>query len=694
MKTIHLSLLSVFASIPLFASDAEYHVENPDESHPVRSHQWVTSNDKSFIRIAENIYDSTHLVDVPILDSNKYVLAKLCLDLPGNKSEERPCMLSPDKKHCILYEQGEDGKVVTLKLTFDAGVVKRIEKMEGDTLTEISNTLLEGQKAPTEMVSIGAAQVLGQPRKLCFVEESGVLKIRVKSLIQEVEEMRTTLSGQVSDVRSSTETLQSTLDQLKIDLDTSLSDRLTYILAESHREDSEQMSSLLEATKAYLATNTAHHRKQSEEHTDAALAETLFGEDTGLFARVTHELDTSAAAIRDHTEAQLGTATTSINGQIREFRQALAQLVNESAGQTGKAISESRQNLAQLLNDCTNQTNDAISGHTAEMRNTLQSILGIRLRADGRPKDGSAMAQITDAITHAYRFLGVTGDMQQAFNAVTQVLKIHGGLPILYWNSIETMLFGHTIYGRAPVVKPLTEYLVEIEALMSGSDFFKQLVAPWNKHFAGNIITISEFFKNSSDTTIMRVLPEIIRLFGTTFPSYEAPSLNMARYCADAHFSTEDFGLYAWIKDIHSVFATFSESRGPDLATRARDAKAVFDRLIQGVVIEGEEERKAIPLTHFYGLQTYKDILKECVQVIERANQNSFEGRFESRAAEILRKVSASARKMDAAVQQMRETCENIVRYSLGIPGGVRGLEELINQCVHAQLRRHGPPSA
>jgi hypothetical protein len=612
MKRVYLLFWS---TIPLLTSLAQ---GTEDESHTLPSHVWETNNDKAFVRVAEKVFDGTHLVDTPIKNADGYILAQFIMEIDSHYYE-RPCMLSADRGHCIFYQLAE-GEAVALRLTLESGFVSFVQKIKDDSsLIEIPNSPLLHQKAPTELTSIGVAQAIGQPNNVQFTVENGVFKVRGKSLFQEGQETRARLLGEIANLSTAVRTVQTTLDTQVTDLNASLTETLNSVLAEFRTASLSQMTESLNLIKNHLSRTVYRQREQGDIHTDTAIS------------ALQHDLTQLVSARADRTDHELGESTATI-------------------------------------------------------KNTIQSIMGVALRHDGRPENGSVREQIEDSIVHAYQYLGMTDEMQQAFNAVAHVLSVHGGLPILYWNSIESMLFGHTVFGRTPVVKPLTEYLSDIESWMSHSDHFMGYLRPWKKDISQKIISISEFFQNSSDTTIMRVLPEIIRLFGTKFPSYETPSLNIARYCNGAHFSEEDFGLYGWVKDIYSVFEKFMSYRGPDLAQQATDSRLAFERLQRGAVVDRNKEKLAIPLTHFYGLRTYKEILDECTKIIARTSQRSFEGRFESRSMEIVRKEDAIVNTLGAAVQKITETCENIIRYTFGIPGGIDGLEELVNRCVFTQL--------
>ncbi|MDR1208590.1 MAG: hypothetical protein LBJ89_04535 [Holosporales bacterium] len=804
--------LSIYA---LFPSVALGTVE--DECHTIPLHIRETRNNEAFITQLEEACDGVYLTDVPIPNEDgTYILAKFFEEKTiGSKTlyEDRPCMLSSDRSHCIYYQKTEiadpDGEeepqieVTKLRFTLNNGKIVRVQRIEEDeSFTEIEKSPFLNMIAPI-LIPPSLSQIMGTPSKIEFFVRNGEYNVRVKTFIQDLHESTSAILGEVGQVNTLVNQVITKQDQLLDTLNATLTERINSLLSELSAASLKKTTSVLEDNRASIISAMDHQRKLSDENTK----EHVRVLQRGFSEVVTTRADQIDNALRDSTEALQQVVTTSadkidstlrnstnalqqslntradkiystlnsttealqqvvttradkIDSTLNSTTEALQQLLNTRADKidstlnsTSEALQQSLKTHADKIDSTLNSTSEALQqllntradkidstlnstsetlqqlvttsadkidstlrsttevlqqdfrkivttradiidrtldDSTARIYNAIQSVIGVKLRHDGKPEYGSALEQITSAIVRGYQHIGMSEDMLQAFNGVAHVLKIHGGLPILYRDSIESMLIGHTIHGKTPVVTPLTTYLSEIESFMKNNDYFCGYLRPWKRDVSAKILNIIDFFQKSSDTTLTRVLPEFIRLFGTKFPSYEAPSLNIARYCENVHFSEADFGLYGWVKDIHAILRNFSSYSGSELKRDATNARLAYERLLRGVVIHNTEEMQAIPRTHFYGLQTYTEILDECSRIIDSASKQSFEGRFEIRMGELLHRLSSFARTAEVALQKTTEMYENLVSCTHRIHGGDRETRELIAQLVREESR-HQP---
>lgn len=337
-----------------------------------------------------------------------------------------------------------------------------------------------------------------------------------------------------------------------------------------------------------------------------------------------------------------GEIKTAIEGSVKTINDAFVEKIetvfNESTfDKTNDLINDSREKICACIKHYVGQHNDKIrfsvqkivskiltelEAVSKQISTELSAMTGIKLSEDGTPDSGTLLAQLNTTVQNVLDKIGLTPDMIQTIQLISQIINDQGQLPSYYAGSIEHMMFG---YSR--MMAPNDETLCLSTMLKKFPAFYDLAGLEDQKStlmsIASQLETILKFVIGTDIPTFNVMLPYLIQLFGDQFPIYDVAEEKISKYCASAEFSVKDYGLFAWFSSLYNELSELNALKDEvGYSSALQTTLANLDLLLRGVVQTTDSEYSPFPENHLgNNLMSYLDILPDCIERINRISK-------------------------------------------------------------------------
>lgn len=682
-------------------------------------------------RISAAVYNKSDIVGDPLNgEAEASVLGLIKVSEPGSVQNEETyhpyfCAMSQDWTRGVMVYSVQEQEGVAyhpLVLTVQEGIIRGIH----DVNTNKDDLHKELQGVKVARVRLPLSMVIGDPERHFSLDEEGALTIQNETILDDLrdlskavqtlstENLQTLREGIASDTEQALETANT---PIKTDL-AALSTAISTLITESGTnisgleaeikkvisDDGSTTRTALETTQSALKKTI---KKQVQASTDATKG-TVELEAAGIKSAVNTDIQSAQKAITDHITQQLSQWQNKLDGVNKDQNLSLA-------GNLVNAVRSGYQ-------DAVDKTAGYVKASEKRLDAHLQALTGVELDSNGQPKGGTLLQKqerVLDAImTHTLQ----TPEIYQTLSTLTQVLQEYGLLPIQYLGSIQTMLYGHSQFSRSVLVgDSILQLLREIPTLLDNvelGDYKEKFEIP-----SKNIRILANFMETTDVLTINALLPLYIKLFGPKIPVFDISGYNVNQYCQFAHFCAEDFGLYAWVKEIHSllkefkrlseVFAVLKGSAPQDdilSQTLASQDKAVqvicscghtcncetgasdggtgdlggtqidldqkfsqevvaptrdrLAELLAGIV----DKKQVIPSHQFNGLMNYPEILQDCIEVLRQVRRYSPLVQLEKKVDILAKAVQTLQSSLEHQIAHLTAVFETATRAFMPLP--------------------------
>lgn len=144
---------------------------------------------------------------------------------------------------------------------------------------------------------------------------------------------------------------------------------------------------------------------------------------------------------------------------------------------------------------------------------------------------------------------------------------------------------------------------------------------------------LQEFFKLHELSTQPKLLGLLAKVFGPALPPSESTGDALYNYCQTAHFTTADYGLYGWVRDISDYIADWAAKTPDEIAlinnSQINKFNADLEGFLNGQIAEESigsafTYRYLIPPHMYHGVRDYPTILEHVDSLVERLEARSF----------------------------------------------------------------------
>ncbi|MDR2464439.1 MAG: hypothetical protein LBD36_02400 [Holosporales bacterium] len=598
----------------------------------------VSEEIDSFIGISKKVYSSTVYTQNPIHSEDGLYILKTLSVQKGDTIINYPCRFSTNEQTGIIYEEIE-GVKVPLQLEFCEGRIIAVTNLLTHTQIHDSKLLSDSEDGyPTSatLYDLSIVAAIGTPNAHFTLDEYGNITIHVDTLFKNVKTLKTELSELSANVSSHFSTVEQTLQSLPTDVTAEVNQQISKTLSQFKEESLATTESTTSNAVNQLSTTTVCQTQKIIETVD---------ETRKVIKSTNNSLLTQIDLLNNTLLEQIGSTNSTIIKQINLVIKEQNEAIITTSSGIRSAIDSQTKRLVSTTQHIVQQSTDSVSVAVERTEQAIvagiEKLLGISFQ-QGNVVESNLLEKLTTLVYSVFEHLAQSDDVRMAINTMTQVFNTHGQLPLLYLGSIESMLYGHTNISQPLVITPIERYMSEFESLTK-HEFVRDLRVPL-RDIITKIQIINDFFQSTDATTLSRTLLMFIKVFGTKFPVYDEAAINITQYCSDAHFSIEDFGLYGWIKDIHSILTDFTNAvaqKDTELVSKGRITRGKIKALLKG---ELDNEQRAIPPTHFNGLQDFPSILQHCVNTISVIQTNSPTARIEKKIDELIAAITAERR--------------------------------------------------
>jgi hypothetical protein len=601
-------------------------------SHPTLEMQTVKS-------MIEDVDNAVHLrYRIPSTTDRNGILGKLLVKthVKDQKGNDRYFLT---KYMCEIYDnEGDTEAFLYYKLDGENFIPTILKINEGEIMTDLGPTTahvitrvfdatdendLQDIKDSELIGAIGpepeyqtVSNLLGIPSVIYFeLDDKGGANIVSETLFEKIIQV----IKEEKDIKAQLASLIASANILPTDVSEYCEEKITDILEE-------YKITFIDALKAELYSTFLDKSNDLDATLEAINAATsliktcVFRNGTELGNNFNHIITQTKDYLETLIINRLNAAaetSANIHEDVLENRSDLRTLIEDVQEDVTDKLNALEDNINSSIFDGTQYIEDVAEAKATEIKTNisefLQSIVGINA-PDGIPQT-TLINTLTTVLTELLEGHGYNESVIETMDSFAIILKNLETIPQYYLGTIETLLNGRSRFGsKTQVVKPIRGYIEEIKELSKKPCFLN--IKPSIKKLTTNIKTISKFMEYADVITANSVVMLLGRVFGPKIPIFDMLAKKTFNYSNSAHFSSADFGLYGWIKDL---FYTMQELA--DIAENGATIENVEQIKSLNTKVEELLEGKVagvnvIPVTYYDGKQNYLEITEDCADVI------------------------------------------------------------------------------
>lgn len=652
------------------------------------------------------VYNSEDILGIPLEGEEERAIMGVVKVVvqennPVKKYHPYLCAMSKDWTHGVMvYSKKEEDQITrhTLVLTVQEGLIAGIR----DVAAERDDLHKELRGLGVTKVHLPLAMAVGMPNTDFSFDENGDLIFQRETIFGDLRDLATAIE------KLAKERLEELRSEIETDTKTALEEALEPVnekmaalslASENLSKKTEELLSDFSKTTNDALLDFKKELKDAVTSDGDTTRTALETAKTNIKKRIAKEVQASTATTTKKIEDEAEDVKNTLEADIEAAKSTLQQYIQQQLALWRNlldGVNKDQNNtiVSSLINAIQSGDQNIIDHLTRSMktfsgkeRQNLQTLIGVELDANGNPKGGNLLQQLkrlSDLIeTHNLQ----TPEIYQTLNTLTQLFQQYGALPEHYLGSIQSLLYGHSQFSKTVLVSDsILQRLKEFPELLSNinlEDYKERFAAPIK-----NIQLLACFMETADVLTINTALPNFIRLFGPKIPVFDVAAYHVNEYCEAAHFTAEDFGLYAWIKDIHVLLKEVQQaaadleaskntasqiallmslqeagqitcscghtctccpgsdqtgnggvSTDPDqaFAEKLGQIRKKIDELLEGKV----DGVQVIPTTYFNGRITPPDLLQECVEIIQQIRRASPTLRLEKKVDVLAKSVQS-----------------------------------------------------